>query len=125
MDKVLRQECDSVKGVLGYWEIKYKKFPMAVITDEKNNRMRIIMPIVYLKELDATYYARALEANFHSVLDAKYAISEDIMWAVYIHPLKELSTEQLKDGLSQVYFAAATFGGSYSSTDLVFPAKKE
>ena len=67
-------------------------------------------------------------ANFHSALDVKYALSDEIIWSVYVHPLKELSEEQVADAVKQVYTAAKTFGSSYSSTNLVFPGntrKKE
>ena len=60
-------------------------------------------------------------ANFHSVLDVKYALSDEIIWSVYAHPLKELSELQVVDAIQQVYAAAITFGGSYSSTNMVFP----
>ena len=60
-------------------------------------------------------------ANFHSVLDVKYALSDEIIWSVFTHPLKELSEHQVEDAIKQVYAAALTFGGSYSSTDMVFP----
>ena len=48
-----------------------------------------------------------------------------MMWCVFIHPLKALSEEQVIDAMSQVYYGAMTFGTTYSSTDLVFPASKE
>jgi len=70
----------------------------------------------------------ALVANFHSVLDVKYALSDEIVWSVYAHPLKELTETQVIDAIEQVYVAALTFGDSYSSTNLVFPGntnKKE
>ena len=65
-----------------------------------------------------------MEANFHSVLDARYAVSEDILWVAYIHPLRELQPAQAVDAIVQVYNAALTFGTSYSSTDLAFPKTK-
>ena len=40
--------------------------------------------------------------------------------SVYTHPLKELTPEQLKDALAQVIILANNFGGTYSSTDLLF-----
>ena len=66
-------------------------------------------------------------ANFHSALDLKYAISDDVLWSTFIHPLRELTVAQVKDAVSQVYYANRTFGTTYTSTDLVFPwkAKKE
>jgi hypothetical protein len=116
---------DSLVGEDGRWEIYKNGGVMISISDVKNNRMRIIMPIVYVEELSEDELKKALSANFHSVLDAKYAISDDIMWSIFVHPLKELSQQQVEDALLQVFYASVTFGGSYSSTNLVFPGGDE
>ena len=86
--------------------------------------MRIISPIAPQKELSKELILNSLVANFHTALDVKYAISDNVLWSVFTHPLKELSTHQVKDAISQVYFANATFGSLYSSTSLSFPASK-
>ena len=112
---------DSVDGQLGYWQAMVGERLILVITDEGHNRMRIISPIMESKDLEEKYLKNALIANFHTALDVKYAISEDILWSVFIHPLKELSNHQVKDAIQQVFYAAETFGSTYSSTDLVFP----
>jgi len=125
LGKILTEVTDSISGTDGYWQASYKEMILIVITDENHNRMRMITPIAYVKDLDEENITKALEANFHSALDVKYAISDSLMWTVFIHPLKELSEDQIKDGISQLFYSAVTFGGSYSSTDLVFPAKKE
>ncbi|MCH8903285.1 MAG: hypothetical protein IIA45_05160 [Bacteroidetes bacterium] len=122
MGKILNQVAKITDGQAGYWEITYEGIEMVVITDENHNRMRIITPLAYINELGEEVFEEVLEANFHTALDVKYAISDDIMWTVFIHPLKELSTDEFKDGLKQVYYATVTFGTTYSSTDLVFPA---
>ena len=107
---------------------------MIVLTDSVNDRMRIIAPIVEASRLDEDLLLDCLTANFHSALDVKYAISDNILWSVYIHPLSPLSDEQVKSAVEQVFLAAATFGTSFSSTPLLFgggniqenaPAKKD
>jgi len=122
LEKILIEESDSIGGQLGYWQLQYKDLGIFVITDENHNRMRIISPIAHTDEIDYDHYIKALEANFHTALDVKYAISEDIMWSVFVHPLKELTEDQIIDALKQVYFGSKTFGTTYSSTDLVFPS---
>lgn len=99
----------------------YKERMLICIYDENANRMRIISPIVKRENINEEQILNALVANFHSALDVKYALSDEIIWAVFIHPLKELSDHQVFDAIDQVYTAAITFGTSYSSTKLVFP----
>lgn len=85
--------------------------------------MRIMSPITKVSTLSGEEMLNSILANFHTVLDVKYAISEEVLWSVFIHPLKELSEAQMEDAISQVFFAAETFGSTYSSTSLVFPGK--
>jgi len=87
--------------------------------------MRIISPITESINLDEDKKTLMLLANFHTALDVKYAISDNILWSVFIHPLKELTTSQVKNAISQVYSANVTFGSTYTSTDLVFPGKEK
>ncbi len=109
-------------------QFSYKQRPLYCIYDENANRMRIISPIIETKDLEEEQLLNALVANFHSALDVKYALSDEVMWSVFIHPLKELQDHQVLDAIDQVYAASITFGSSYSSTNLVFPGntkKKE
>ena len=82
-------------------------------------------PVSKVENLKKGQLKACMEANFHSALDVKYAISDDFIWVVFIHPLKELSDRQLRDGVSQVWNAAYTFGSTYSSTNLLFPGNEK
>lgn len=122
---ILTSVSDSIQGGNGRWQFKVKDVIFMCITDAKHNRMRIISPITETNRLDEKLKSAALVANFHSALDVKYAIAEDVLWSVFIHPLKELSEAQVKDAVSQVYSANITFGTSFSSTTLVFPGNEK
>ena len=135
LEEILTREVDSIEGYSGRWQMKLKELPMIVLTDETNDRMRIIAPIIEASRLDEDLLLDCMTANFHSALDVKYAISDGILWSVYIHPLSPLNEEQVKSAVEQVFLAAATFGTSFSSTPLLFgggdqsqqnvPAKKD
>lgn len=120
LHEIIKKNADTLGGNMGNWKFMYKEIPMLCVTDETNNRMRIISPITESSNLDKDLLLDAMTANFHSALDVKYAISNGILWSVYIHPLKELSNKQAEDALSQVYYAARTFGTTFSSTALLF-----
>lgn len=126
--KLIEQNSDTVSIQGNSIQFLYKQRPLICVYDENANRMRIISPIVETKDLEEEQLLNALVANFHSALDVKYALSDEIMWSVFIHPLKELYEYQVIDAIDQVYSASATFGNTYSSTSLVFPGntkKKE
>ncbi|AXT20168.1 hypothetical protein D7030_03370 [Flavobacteriaceae bacterium AU392] len=120
LGEIIASVSDSIQGNIGRWQFVIKNTPFICVTDETNNRMRIISPIAESSSLDDEMKTNALVANFHSALDVKYAISDGILWSAYIHPLKELTEMQVKDAISQVFFANRTFGTTYSSTDLIF-----
>ena len=121
MGKILESVADSIQGNNGQWQLKIKDVFLMCVTDTNHNRMRIISPITEAKQLDEKLKSAALVANFHSALDVKYAIADDILWSAFIHPLKELTEAQVRDAVKQVYAANLTFGTTFSSTDLVFP----
>ncbi|MDO5969172.1 hypothetical protein Q4Q35_05065 [Flavivirga aquimarina] len=114
---------DSIQGNNGAWQFYIKDIPLMSITDANHNRMRIISPISDSNNLSNELIKAALVANFHTALDVKYAVSDGILWSVFIHPLKELSQEQVKDAVSQVYYANVNFGTSFASTSLTFPGR--
>lgn len=125
LNTIIQSSADEVQGQEGQWQFKINERVLICVTDINHNRMRIITPIVEVEKLNPEEIMNAMTANFHTALDVKYAISDDILWSVFIHPLKELSNAQAKDAIEQVYSAAETFGTSYSSTNLVFPGSQE
>jgi len=106
----------------GYWVILLDSYQLHIITDEKLNRMRIISPIMDIKELKEKQLFEAMQAHFHKALDIKYAIYDERVWSVYTHYLEELTKKMFIDAISQVYHGANNFGGSYTSSNLFFGA---
>lgn len=121
MDSIFRVVLDSVTGAPGRWELTIGDFKMLCLTDESHNRMRIVTPVQRLEDATPEEIYQCLEANFHTALDVKYAIADEMIWVAFIHPLGSLQDDQLIDALKQVRSAALTYGTIYTSTDLVFP----
>ena len=122
---LIEQESDTLSISGNQIQFKVNNGLLICIFDENANRMRIISPIIERQKLTEDQLLNALVANFHSVLDVKYALSDEIIWSVYTHPLKELTEGQVIDAIQQVYAAAITFGNSYSSTNLIFPGNSK
>ena len=119
--ELISEVSDTLEVVGNAFQFMYKDKMLICIFDENANRMRILSPIIEREKLEEEQLLNALVANFHSALDVKYALSDEIIWSVYTHPLKELKDYQLLDAVNQVYLAAITFGSTYSSSSLVFP----
>lgn len=119
---------DTLQNVDNAFRFRYRDIVLICVFDEDANRMRIMAPIVERADIGEEELLNAMVANYHTALDVRYALSDEIIWSVYLHPLRSLRKTQVQDAIAQVYKAAATFGTTYSSTDLVFPGngrKKE
>ena len=121
LEDIYTRMSDSIVSRNGNWQFFINKVAMVSITDTNHNRMRIMSPIMEAKHLDSNLMQAALVANFHTALDVKYAVTDGIVWSVFIHPLQELTEHQVEDAVRQVYFANVNFGSSFASTTLTFP----
>ena len=118
---IIESVADSIQGQKGQWQFYVQETAFVCLTDSINNRMRIISPIIETSQLSDELKDAVLMANFHTALDVKYAVADGILWSAFIHPLRELSDEQVKNAIAQVFSANITFGTTFSSTNLVFP----
>lgn len=98
----------------------YDGAELLCISDIDADRMRIIAPVAELTKLNSEQLLLALTANCHSVLGARYAISEGILYAAYIHPLTPLSDTEVISAIGKVATVRNTFGDEYTSGELFF-----
>jgi len=105
----------NLQGRSGNWQLKIREFPAYVISDQAADRMRVVIPIAPVNDIDRDQLYRIMQANFESALDARYAIADNLVWSAYIHPLSSLDNNQLASALAQTYNAASTFGEGYTS----------
>ncbi|KIT14472.1 hypothetical protein [Jannaschia aquimarina] len=89
--------------------------PVLVISDPRADRMRAMVPIRSAEGLTQEDLTRMMQANFDSALDARYAVAEGRVWAVFIHPLSPLRDDQLVSGIGQTVNAATTYGTLFTS----------
>ena len=106
-------------------EFEFQGTPLTCVFDVRANRMRIISPIVKVENISGEHLYYSMVANFHSALDARYSIANDIVYAAYLHPLSSLSEEDLRSAIRQVAQSVVTFGTTYSSGDMFFGGDKE
>jgi len=102
------------------WQFRLRGRLMITVADANADRMRIMSPVIESSQLDEALMFRLLQANFDSALDARYAVANDVLWSVFIHPLSPLEEQQLSSGVFQTYTAAATFGTLFSSGMFIY-----
>lgn len=97
---------------------------LLAISDTAADRMRIIAPVKPLEQATPKELLASLYANFHTVLDARYAVSDGIIFAAYLHPLSPLTREQIVSAIQQVAAARESFGTGYSSGGPAFGGRR-
>jgi hypothetical protein len=120
LESIVKDFADNARGGGGTMEFVYNNVPMAMLSNAEFDRMRIIAPIVQYGELTRPEVDAALAANFHRALDARYALSNGVLYSVYIHPLSSMNEVQLRSAIFQVSNLALTFGEQFSSGVLDF-----
>lgn len=120
LNQIFSSNYKVIQSQLGHWEFEIEGKEIICLSDEVNNRMRIICPIIQSSKVNSQDLMECMEANFHTALDVRYAISNGLLWSAFIHPLRELTVEQVKNAVSQVYNSATTYGSTFSSTNLYF-----
>ena len=120
MVQILIAVSDESKAMTNMVQLKYKGIELLCVYDVSHDRMRIIASVAARGDITAEQFEKAMEANFHTSLDARYALNKGILYAAFIHPLSTLNKTQIESGLIQTATLAATFGKQYSSGLLSF-----
>jgi hypothetical protein len=125
LGEVLAENCLVIDARPGRWLVEFAGRRMLVVTDEACDRMRIMSLVTDCEELRPRDYRVLLAANFDRTLDARYAIAGGFLWAAFLHPLAELTADQIASGLRQVAALAANFGTTYAASELTFTGGRQ
>lgn len=101
-------------------EFTFAGVRMACVSDVAHDRMRIIAPVANHDASTRPLLEVMLIANFHTTLDARYGLSDGVVYAAYLHPLSSLSEDQLTSALRQVASLVRSFGVGFSSGELSY-----
>jgi len=125
LQEIITDLADEVKVENNVIQFSYKGVAMMLIYDTSADRMRMMAPIIETQNLQEGMLEKAMEANYHSALDARYAIFNEVVWSVFIHPLSDLKASFFKSAILQVATARETFGDQYTSGALLFGVGQE
>lgn len=102
------------------WQLTIEGLTAVVVMDPNADRMRIMTPIAKAGTVGEAMLKRLMQANYDSALDARYAIAQDVLWGVFIHPLSSLNDDLFLSGLGQTINVARTYGTSFQSGALTY-----
>lgn len=114
MEVLFADQVEAIMGPPGAIQTRIDGINVYLISDPENDRMRLVTPISMVETVDPRVNEILLRANFYSTLDARYAISDGVIYATFLHPISSLSPELLSSALAQVLSLTKTFGSSFS-----------
>ncbi len=120
LGELIRRIDEDAKASGPTWAFRVADLEVTVIYDVDADRMRIIIPIGPAEDIPKEELVRVMQANFDTALDARYAIANEMLWGIFIHPLSELSDEEFLVGLGETANVVLTYGTSYSSGLFIF-----
>jgi len=123
IDKLLRARFAEVETVEDQWKLQIGGFEVVVIADGESDRLRVMVPVAAVDRPDSETFRVLLEANFLTTLDARYAIFNNILWAVFLAPLGAVHEHMVDAAITQVVELARTTGSSYSSSAVALGAR--
>jgi len=125
LEKVIREVVGEVQGKPGFWNFTVSGVRLLCIVDEAHNRMRFMAPVTRVSTLNEKHFSDMLKANFHTTIDARYSVSDGIVYSVFLHPLSSLTPEDTRSAIGQVASLVLTFGKTYSSGSMTFCTPKK
>lgn len=120
MTKLLESYLTGLEGDPGFWRGDRDGVPVFVFSDDEHDRMRLMAPIGVVEELDADLLHVLMQANYDRALDARYAMRGRELWAVVVHPLATLATDDLPSMFDQLVTLVKNTGTTFASTELIF-----
>ena len=101
-------------------ELTLEDIPVLIVLAPEADRMRAMVSIASVEDVTPEEMLRMMQANFDTALDARYAVAQGRVWAVFIHPLAALEREQLLSALAQTVNLARSYGSLYTGGANVF-----
>ncbi len=118
METIFGDQVDAIVGTPGAIQTRVDGIIIYLLSDPNNDRMRLVAAVASATSLRRRDLGVLLQANFDRTLDARYAISDGVVYSVYQHRISSLTPAQIKSALAQIVSLAKTFGTGFSAAGL-------
>lgn len=115
IEKLFSQQVDAIEGPSGALRTVEDGVEVYLLTDPANDRMQLIASVASADQVDPRVFNILLQANHFLTVDARYSVSNGVIYAVYLHPISSLTEDELVSGLEQVIALSKNFGTTFSS----------
>ena len=115
VEKLFSREVDAIEGPSGALRTIEDGVEVYLLTDPASDRMQLIASVAVADQVDPRVFNILLQANHFLTGDARYSVSNGVIYAVYLHPISSLTEDELVSGLEQVIALSKNFGTTFSS----------
>lgn len=81
------------------WQIQTSDVNLLILLSEDQTWLRALIPIASQQEAE-NFLPELLAANFDLTLETRYALHQDVLWAVFHHSINSLTPETLTNALA-------------------------
>ncbi len=85
----------------GSWQVDTGEFRLLVLLSQDYSWLRILLPLMPLQEA-LPFLEQLLEANFDDTQEVRYAIQENVLWAVYQHTTETIVSSDFRNIISRL-----------------------
>jgi len=115
LESALREQAGDLEKVEDQLRFSFGGVRMVCVYDVHADRMRIVAAVAEESILTVATARILLQANFSKTYDARYALHDGVLYAVYLHPLSTLDLRELEAALPQVARLVRNFGSTFSA----------
>jgi hypothetical protein len=85
----------------GSWQVDTPDFRLLVLLSDDESWLRLLVAIAPAKDAQP-FFEQLLEANFDETQDVRYALQQDVLWAVFQHSLASLAIADLQTAIQRL-----------------------
>ena len=115
LEAELRDHAGDLEVVGEQMRFTFGGVRMVCLYDLHSDRLRIMAVVAEESTLTVVSSRILLQANFATTYDARYAIGDGMLYAIYLHPLSTLHPRELAAALVQVTRLVRNYGTTFSA----------
>lgn len=85
----------------GSFQVETPQFRLLVLLSDDQSWLRVLLPIAPAQDAEP-YWEQLLESNFDLTQEARYALHQGVLWAVFQHSFSGLSIDDLQFAIQRL-----------------------
>lgn len=85
----------------GSYQVETADFRLLVLLSDDQSWLRVLLPIAPAQDA-RPYLEELMEANFDATQAARYAVHQEVLWAVFQHSYQSLTTSEFEDAVQHL-----------------------